>query len=80
MPIFMNVEIRRSEVGEHMHTFAEQHNIITTPDAFLLGTPLLKFSLDVRVGGDSYAPSGPVALPPLAFCRLCVNVASRRQC
>ena len=55
-PIFNNVEIGRSEVGEHMQAFAEQHDIMTTPrraligsykgDKILLGTPLLKFYLD----------------------------------
>ena len=55
-PIFKNVEIGRSEVGEHMQAFAEQHDIMTTPwrtligsykgVKILLGTPLLKLYLD----------------------------------
>ena len=55
-PIFKNVEIKRSQVGEHMQAFAEQHNIMSTArrtligsykgDKILLGTPLLKFYLD----------------------------------
>ena len=55
-PIFKNVEIERSQVGEHIQAFAEQHNIMTMPgraligsykgDKILLGTPLLKFYLD----------------------------------
>ena len=48
--------LSRSEVGEHMQAFAEQHDIMTTPrralidsnkgDKILLGTPWLKFCLD----------------------------------
>ena len=55
-PIFKNVEIERSQVGEHMQAFAEQHDIMSRPrraligsykgDKILLGTPLLKFYLD----------------------------------
>ena len=55
-PIFKNVAIERSQVGEHMQDFAEQHDTMTTPrraligsykgDKILLGTPLLKFYLD----------------------------------
>ena len=56
MPIFKNVEIKQSQVGQHMQAFAEQHDIMTTPrraligsykgGKILLGTPLLKFYLD----------------------------------
>ena len=55
-PIFKNVEIERTQVGQHMQAFAEQHDIMTRPrrapigsykgDKILLGTPLLKFYLD----------------------------------
>ena len=55
-PIFKNVEIKRSQLGQLMQAFAEQHDIMTTPrraligsckgDKILLGTPLLKFYLD----------------------------------
>ena len=55
-PIFKNVEIKRTQVGQHMQAFAEQHDIMTRPqrtlissykgDKILLGTPLLKFYLD----------------------------------
>ena len=55
-PIFKNVEIKRTQVGQHMQAFAEQHDIMTRPqrtlissykgDKILLCTPLLKFYLD----------------------------------
>ena len=55
-PIFKNVEIQRQDVGEHMQTFAEEHDIMSSPrrpligsykgEKILLGTPLLKFYLE----------------------------------
>ena len=55
-PIFKNVEIERTQVGQHRQAFAEQHNIMSRPrraligsykgDKILLGMPLLKFNLD----------------------------------
>ena len=55
-PILKKVEIERSQVGEHMQAFAEQHDIMTTPrraligsykgDKILLYTLLLQFYLD----------------------------------
>lgn len=51
--IFKNLEIKRSDVGEHMQTFAEEHEIMTTPRRTLIGSyhdenislgkPLVKF-------------------------------------
>ena len=55
-PIFKNLEIGRSDVRDHMQTFAEEHDIMTTPrraligsykgEKILLGTPLLKFYVE----------------------------------
>ena len=55
-PIFKNVEIERTQVGQHMQAFAEQHDIMSSPrraligsykgDKILLGTPLLKLYLE----------------------------------
>ena len=37
-PIFKNVEIERIQVGQHMQTFAEQHDIMSRPRRTLIGS------------------------------------------
>ena len=90
-PIFKDMEIKWSQVGKDMQTFAEQHDIMTTPrraligsykaDKNLLDTPLLKFYLDQGLV-VSRVPRAIQVLPSLArtFCRLRVHVPSRRRC
>lgn len=58
-PVFKDLKIRRSDVGEHMQSFAEEHDIVSTPrralngsyqgEKNLLGTPLLKFYLRLAI-------------------------------
>ena len=37
-PIFKNLKIRRLDVGEHMQSFAEEHDIVSTPRRALIGS------------------------------------------
>ena len=55
-PIFKNIDISRNDIGHHMKTFGESHEIMNTPRRSLIGsmfgkkvlmaTPLLKWYLE----------------------------------
>jgi len=87
-PIFKNVAMGRTEVGPHMQTFDEQHDIMSTPqraligsykgDKILLGTPLLNFYLHeglvvTRVHRAVQWRSHPWLEPLLTLCPCCVT-------
>lgn len=75
-PVLKDLEIDRQDMGEHMQTFAEEHDIMTMPrraligsyegERTLLGTPLLKFHLEEGLVVTHVHQAVQRVFPPLA--------------